>query len=153
MLEEVIVESGRTWLWRGRRQSDGLSVLIKGSVSEQSAQELAEMRHEHEITQALEIDGVLKAEEVVQYENGSVLILENTEGILLRKLMDTARLDLLDSLKVALSLTSTLKEVHRQGLLHKKINPLNIFVDPASGTVKLAGFGLATRLPWEIWRR
>ena len=149
LLEEVIVESGRTWFWRGRRQSDGLSVLIKGSVSEQSAQELAEMRHEHEITQALEIDGVLKAEEVVQYENGSVLILENTEGILLRKLMDTARLDLLDSLKVALSLTSTLKEVHRQGLLHKKINPLNIFVDPASGTVKLAGFGLATRLPWE----
>ena len=29
------------------------------------------------------------------------------------------------------------------------INPLNIFVDPASGTVKLTGFGLATRLPRE----
>ncbi len=149
LLEEVIFESGRTWFWRGRRQSDGLSVLIKRSVSEQSAQELAEMRHEHEITQALKIDGVLRAEELVACENGSVLILENTEGIPLRKLMDTARLDLLDSLKVALSLTSTLKEVHQQGLLHKKINPLNIFVDPASGTVKLAGFGLATRLPKE----
>ena len=149
LLEEVIFESGRTCLWRGKRQSDGLSVLIKGSVSEQSAQELAEMRHEHEITQALKIDGVLKAEEVVQYENGSVLILENTEGIPLRKLMDTARLDLLDSLKVALSLTGTLKEVHRQGLLHKMINPFNIFVDPASGNIKLTGFGLATRLPKE----
>ncbi len=29
------------------------------------------------------------------------------------------------------------------------INPLNIFVDPASGTVKLTGFGLATTLPRE----
>ena len=150
LLEEVIFESGRTWLWRGRRQSDGLLVLIKGAASsEQSAQELAEMRHEHEITQALKIDGVLRAEKVVQYENGSVLILENTEGLPLRKLMDAARLDLLDSLKVALSLTGTLKEVHRQGILHKMINPLNIFVDPASGTVKLTGFGLASRLPKE----
>ena len=148
-LEEVIYENGRTGLWRGKRQSDGVWVLIKGAVSEQSAQELAEIRHEHEITQALEIDGVFRAEELVQYENGSVLILENTEGRPLRKLMDTARLDLLDSLKVAVSLIGILKEVHRQGILHKMINPFNIFVDPASGTVKLTGFGLATRLPKE----
>ncbi len=149
-LEEVIFESGRTWLWRGKRQRDGFLVLIKGAASsDQSAQELAEMRHEYEITQALEIDEVLRAEEVVQYENGSVLILENTDALPLRKLMDSARLDLLDSLKVAVSLTSTLKEVHRQGLLHKMINPFNIFVDPASGTVKLTGFGLTTRLPKE----
>ena len=148
-LEEVIYENGRTGLWRGKRQSDGVWVLIKGAVSEQSAQELAEIRHEHEITQALEIDGVFRAEELVACENGSALILENTEGLPLRKLMDAARLDLLDSLKVAVSLAGILEEVHRQGLLHKMINPFNIFVDPALGTVKLSGFGLATRLPRE----
>ena len=149
-LEEVIFESSRTRLYRGRRQSDELLVLIKGAASsEQSAQELAEMRHEHEITQALKIDGVLKSEELVACENGSALILENTDALPLRKLMDTARLDLPDSLKVAVSLTGTLGAVHRQGILHKMINPLNIFVDPASGTVKLSGFGLATRLPRE----
>ena len=149
-LEELIFESGRTRLWRGRRQRDGLLVLIKGSAAlQQSAQELAEMRHEHEITQPLEIDGVLSAEELVRCENGWALILENTKGLPLRKLMDAVRLDLLDSLKVALSLTSTLKEVHRQGILHKMINPFNIFVDPASGTVKLSGFDLAIRLPKE----
>ncbi len=148
LCEEVIFESGRTRLYRGRRQRDGLWVLIKGAASsEQSAQELAEMRHEHEITQALKIDGVLRSEEVVQYENGSVLILENTEGLPLRKLMDAARLDLLDSLKIAVSLAGILEEVHRQGILHKMINPFNIFVDPASRTVKLTGFGLAIRLP------
>ena len=63
--------------------------------------------------------------------------------------MEAARLDLLDSLKVAVSLAGILEEVHRQGILHKMINPLNIFVDPVSGTVKLTGFGLATRLPRE----
>ncbi len=90
-LKEVIFESSRTRLWCGRRQSDGFLVLIKGSTSsEQSAQELAEMRHEHEITQALEIDGVLRAEELVTCENGSALILENTEALPLRKLLDSA---------------------------------------------------------------
>ena len=149
-LEEVIYESSRIRLWRGRRQSDGLLVLIKGPASsEQSAQELAEIRHEHEITRELRIDGVLKSEELVQCENGWALILENTDALPLRKLMDSARLDLLDSLKVAVSLTGTLEEVHRQGILHKMINPFNIFVDPASGNIKLSGFGLATRLPRE----
>ena len=135
-LEEVIFESGRTWLCRGKRQSDGKLVLIKGSVSEQSAKELAEMRHEHEITQALKIDGVLKSEELVACETGSVLILENTDALPLRKLMDQARLDLLGLLKVAVSLTSTLKEVHQQGIIHKIINPLSIFVDPAFGNLQ-----------------
>ena len=75
-LEEVIYESSRTRLWRGRRQGDGLVVLIRGSASpQQSAQELAEMRHEHEITQALKINGVLRAEELAQCENGWALIL------------------------------------------------------------------------------
>ena len=62
------------------------------------------MRHEHEITRELEIDGVLRSEELVGCENGWALILENTEGLPLRKLMDSARLDLLDSLKIAVSL-------------------------------------------------
>ncbi len=149
-LEKVILESSRTLVWRGKRQSDGLLVLIKGPASpQQSAQELAEIRHEHEITQALKIDGVLRSEELAQCENGWALILENTEGLPLRKLMDAARLDLLGSLKIAVSLAGTLEEVHRQGILHKMINPLNIFVDPAPGTVKLTGFGQATRLPRE----
>ena len=110
-LEEVIIESSRTRFWRGKRQSDGLWVLIKGPSSQQNAQELAEIRHEHEITQALKIDGVLKSRELVQCENGWALILENTEGLPLRKLMDAARLDLLDSLKVAISLAGTLEIV------------------------------------------
>ena len=105
------------------------------------------MRHEHEITRDLKIDGVLRSEELVYCENGWALILENTDALPLRKLMDASRLDLLDSLKVAVSLTGTLKEVHRQGILHKMINPFNIFVDLASGTVKMTGFGLAARLP------
>ena len=71
-LEEVIFESSRTRLWRGKRQSDGLLVLIKGPASpQQSVQELAEIRHEHEITRDLKIDGVLQSRELAQCENGS----------------------------------------------------------------------------------
>ena len=119
-MEEVIFESGRTRLWRGKRQSDGLLVLIKGAASPgQSAQELAEIRHEHEITRDPEIDGVLKSRELAQCENGWALILENTEGLPLRKLMDAARLDLPDSLEVAVSLAGILKEVHQRAYFIK----------------------------------
>ena len=65
-LEEVIFESSSSRIWRGKRQSDGLLVLIKGgSFSEQSAQEQAEIIHEHEISRNLEIDGVLRPLELV----------------------------------------------------------------------------------------
>ena len=52
-------------------------------------------------------------------------------------------------LRLAIEVAAALTQVHRRGLVHKDIKPANILVDPTSGTVKLTGFGIASRLPRE----
>ncbi|HZD62772.1 MAG TPA: serine/threonine-protein kinase PknK, partial [Xanthobacteraceae bacterium] len=47
-----------------------------------------------------------------------------------------------------ISLTAALRQVHRQGLIHKHIRPASVLVD-AAGIVRLTGFGMASRLPRE----
>ena len=57
-------------------------------------------------------------------------------------------LELTRFLRLAISLTAALRQVHRQGLIHKHIRPASVLVD-AAGNVRLTGFGIASRLPRE----
>src|SRR5271169_5825665 len=70
-------------------------------------------------------------------------------------------------LRLALGIATALGKAHQRALVHKDIKPANIFVNTASGNVRLTGFGIASRLPrerqalarpkpsparWPIWR-
>ncbi|MCW5658743.1 MAG: AAA family ATPase [Burkholderiaceae bacterium] len=49
----------------------------------------------------------------------------------------------------AVSLAAALGEVHRRGIIHKNVKPLNIFVNATTHHVWLTGFGIASRLQRE----
>jgi PAS domain S-box-containing protein len=52
-------------------------------------------------------------------------------------------------LRLALGIATALGKVHQHGLIHKDIKPANIMVDCVDGSVRLTGFGLASRLSSE----
>src|SRR5271170_3370401 len=52
-------------------------------------------------------------------------------------------------LRLALGIATALGKAHQRALVHKDIKPANIFVNTASGNVRLTGFGIASRLPRE----
>jgi serine/threonine protein kinase len=58
-------------------------------------------------------------------------------------------MDVSQLLCIAVPLAAVIGRVHAQGLIHKDLKPANILVDAASGSVRLTGFGIASRLPRE----
>jgi serine/threonine protein kinase len=87
-----------------------------------------------------------------------VLVVEDPGGVPLDQLLDPARkaslsdagghpLDLAFSLRVAISLSSAIDQLHQRSVIHKDIKPANVLVNSASGRCWLTGFGIASRLP------
>ena len=52
-------------------------------------------------------------------------------------------------LRLAVGLATALGGLHKRALIHKDVKPANVLVDPATGQVRLMGFGIASRLPRE----
>jgi PAS domain S-box-containing protein len=77
-----------------------------------------------------------------------MLVLEDTRSEPLDRLLG-APMEIRDFLRLAIAVAAALTQVHRRGLVHKDIKPANILVDLTTGTVKLTGFGIASRLPRE----
>ena len=97
-----------------------------------------------------DLDGAwaLRPLELVREGGRTMLVLEDTRSEPLERWLG-APMEVRDFLRLAIGVAAALTQVHRRGLVHKDIKPANIVVDPATGTVKLTGFGIASRLPRE----
>ena len=52
-------------------------------------------------------------------------------------------------LRFAVGLATALGGLPKRELIHKDVKPANVLVDPATGQVRLMGFGIASLLPRE----
>lgn len=144
-----IFRSDRASIYRGVRTSDDLPVILKILQGDTlTADNSAACRHEYEILQHLQSNGVVKAYDLRQEPAALVLVIEDAGGVALNKIIEThgATLPLADKLKLALKLVAALRDVHAADVIHKDINPNNVIVNIDSGEIKLIDFGMATRL-------
>jgi len=58
-------------------------------------------------------------------------------------------MDIRQFLQIAIGLAKALGALHKKELIHKDVKPTNVLVNPATGEVRLMGFGIASRLPRE----
>src|SRR5260370_27944501 len=80
-----------------------------------------------------------------------ILVLKDPGGEPLDRILERDRgqpLELTRLLRIAIGLATALGQVHRHGLIHKDIKPVNVLVDDV-GNVYLTGFGIASQLPHE----
>jgi serine/threonine protein kinase len=77
------------------------------------------------------------------------MVLEDFGGESLAKLSselpEFSPMSLPDFLRLAIQLTEILGNIHSNNVIHKDINPSNIVLNLATGTVKIIDFGIATR--------
>ncbi len=152
-ITEVIVEGDTTTLYRGYRDSDGSSVLVKASNDDYPiAREVALLRHEYAILQSLELPCVPNALGLVPCRNGLAVVMSDSAKRPLTERMRRGRQDLGAALRIGGAIARALDQVHLGGVIHKDVCPQNILVEEGSLDVDLVGFGYASRLLREDQR-
>ena len=142
------LQEGQFTLHRGL--SDRLEPILLVACSDEypSPRSHQRLEHEHALRADLDAEWAARPIELVRREDRLTLVLEDPGGEPLEQMLGRP-MDITQFLRVAVALAAVIGRVHAQGLIHKDIKPANILVDAASGSVRLTGFGIASRLPRE----
>lgn len=146
-IDESLNEDNSWHLLRGVRIEDNFPVLIRAIRSQSPEPYHAhQLVSEFDILQEINIPGVLKACDLIADSDGALLVLEDTGGTLLSTVLESNRLDLNQFFNIACQITSTVAELHGQGIVHTQLRPDLIFLGKDSQEVWISGFYHAVNL-------
>ncbi|WP_224242433.1 trifunctional serine/threonine-protein kinase/ATP-binding protein/sensor histidine kinase [Hyalangium gracile] len=140
----TIRATGSNALFHATREADGLPVIIKTPMAPSPGpRERERYRREFGILQRLsDVKGVARPYACERIHERPVLLLERVHGEALSETVGKS-LEVPRFLALAISLASTLAEIHSRNVIHKDIKPSNIILEP-SGEGRLIDFGVAT---------
>ncbi|MBD2455279.1 AAA family ATPase [Nostoc sp. FACHB-87] len=143
-------EGLQTIIYRTHTPVTTESVILKLLKKEYPTLEaFTRLKNEYLIQQTLDSPYIVKAISLENFEHRVGLLLEDFGGQSLAQFVQTNTLDLIQSLKITIELTKALEHLHQQQIIHKDIKPSNIIINLQTNTVKLADFGIASRLNKE----
>ena len=131
------------------RESDGLRVVAKAYAIEGRRGLEARVEHEFALIRGLNCKGVVRALALEHSGDSLVLILERHPGIDLARYAEGRPIAITEFLRIAKALAEILAEVHLRWVIHRDIKPSNILIDPETGEVALADFGISVLLESE----
>jgi PAS domain S-box-containing protein len=123
-----------------------LAVLL--AAEHPSPPSLARLTREYELKDELDEAWAVRPLELGRERGRTMLLLQDPGGELLERLLGPP-MPVERFLRLALSLAGAIAGLHRRGLIHKDIKPAHCLADVARSTVRLTGFGIASRLPRE----
>src|SRR5690242_10507224 len=133
--------------WREQGAGKRVPVLaVLPAAGQPTSASLGRLAHEFALRGALESTWAARPLALEGEGDQTVLLLEDEGGEPLEGLLD-APLAAGRFLPLAIGIVRAVAQVHLRDLVHKDLKPTNILVDPASGAVRLTGFGIASRLP------
>ncbi|MEH2252414.1 ATP-binding sensor histidine kinase [Nostoc sp.] len=153
-IASLIYEATATVIYRAYSKANGDLVVIKLLKAEYpTVKEIAQIKHEYEIIQNLNIAGVIKTHKLINYDNGYsngiAMVLEDFGGESLKDQISSTGFELTKFLNIAGQITETLGELHSHHIIHKDIKPENILYNPNTEKIKLIDFSIASLLSKE----
>ncbi|MEH1938843.1 MAG: AAA family ATPase [Nostoc sp.] len=151
---EEIYNGSRTLVYRGFREADHKSVVIKLLKNPYpSFSELVQFRNQYTITKNLNSPLIIQTYSLESYQNGYALVMEDFGGISLKEYftpVETLHTTFLQEfLQIAIALCNILEILYRERIIHKDIKPANILINPETKEVKIIDFSIASLLPRE----
>lgn len=149
-VEKEILQHKASSIYRGRHPGDGAPVIIKILAhAYPRPSQIAWFRREHDVLQRFRAPEIVRSLAVGFDQLRWGIVLEDTGGESLERLLKARRLSLPEVLVIGMQLCTALAHVHAQNVIHKDINPANIVVNPSTHRVQLIDFGIATVLSRE----
>ncbi|HEY9650083.1 MAG TPA: AAA family ATPase, partial [Coleofasciculaceae cyanobacterium] len=151
-IKSKLYESVNSLVYRGVRKTDNLPVILKVLKEDYpTPAELTRYRQEYEIIDSLNLEGVITAYELKEYQRTLIIVVEDFGGESLQTLIKVSGeidcpMPLVEFLRLAIKITEILGQIHSANVIHKDINPGNIVLNPETGQVKIIDFGISTRL-------
>jgi PAS domain S-box-containing protein len=143
---DLLGQDGELACYRGFA-GDAASFLMLAPLDEHPAPAtLARLEHEYALRAELDPAWAVRPRALMHEAGRLVLLFDDPGGDLLENRLG-APLDLDTVLALAISLATALGHVHAGGLIHKDLAPAHVLVQ--GHTVRLLGFGRASRLPCE----
>jgi predicted ATPase/signal transduction histidine kinase/tRNA A-37 threonylcarbamoyl transferase component Bud32 len=148
---DKLFDSYSTSVYRTYDEYRKCSVIVKILKGEYPKSEtVASLKREYEILKGMNIEGVIKVLSLEKYNNRLAMVMEDFGGESMEKILDERSISIEEFLKLSISLTEILGEIHKQNIIHKDINPSNILWNSKTGQVKIIDFGISTVLPREL---
>ncbi|HAJ64356.1 MAG TPA: serine/threonine protein kinase, partial [Cyanobacteria bacterium UBA8543] len=149
-ITEILYEGANTRICRALKESEQTSVLIKTIKTEYpSIEELTQLRHEYQILQSLDIEGIIKPISLNSFPSGLAIVFSDFDGEVFEKFLLINQLKLNQFLQISIQLISTLAALHQKHILHKDIKPQNILINIKTCQIKLINFSISSRLSRE----
>lgn len=127
-----------------RQESVVLKVLHEHRLRDEDAAEA--LRREFAALKALNHPNVVAAHELLELDDGPVLVLELCPGVDLKTMISVGgALPPPEVQTIAMSALAGLSAIHRQGLIHGDIKPANLMIDEKN-QVKIIDLGLSQKL-------
>ncbi|KAB8058042.1 diguanylate cyclase [Janthinobacterium sp. FT14W] len=149
----------RSQVYRARAADGTALVVKKPNQPFPSFQQLAQFKREYAIARRCRHPGVVHPLALQLHGGRWTMIQEDTGGqaldqilraqVAARRTPSQPALALDDFFDIALQLCAALEEVHRQGVIHKDINPSNLVWNAGQRRLQLTDFGIACELPYE----
>lgn len=148
-IDREIFQGKSSILYRGR-SAEGAPVVLKVmSNAYPRPSSIAWFRREHDILRRLDSKAIVRALAVGFDQLRWGLVLSDSGGESLDRLLRSRRLSLPEVLVIGVQVCAALEHAHAQHVIHKDVNPANIVVNPSTHEVELIDFGIATVLSRE----
>ncbi len=141
---EKVAEGTVASVYRADDERGGFEVALKVFDPLRSADPIARLRFEREFAILSQVDhrGLARALRFERFAELDVLVMEYVEGDSLATRLARGRLEIDDALALMATLSRTLSDCHRAGVIHRDLKPSNVILHPQRGPV-IVDFGVA----------
>ena len=140
---EAMATSSRSVVYRGKRMSDGATVVLKSfNQGESTSQQRRELELELQTLRQLSSPGVLRGYEVCDVGGLPTLVLEHFGGEALKTPPQGWALE--DCLRIGIQAARALGHIHERGIVHNDVKPSNLLLNPSTQELKFIDFHLAS---------